>query len=133
MDHLCYFSLVLLCFHACLFVDALWLPAGKGLISLLSFVMSNCDVVTFYIGILGQVWCLIVSISGICSLSYFFTWLFVYLCIYFSFIFDKTIHIKRHRLPPSRLSIHGHMPGICISMFSTVQFITLMQRQVKTS
>ena len=47
MDHLCNFCLVLLCFHACLFVDALWSPAGKGLTSWLSFVMSNCDVVTF--------------------------------------------------------------------------------------
>ena len=33
--------------HARLFVDALWSPAGKGLTSWLSFVMSNCDVVTF--------------------------------------------------------------------------------------
>ena len=41
MDHLCYICLVLLCFHACLFVDALWSPAGKGLTSWLSFVMSN--------------------------------------------------------------------------------------------
>ena len=47
MDHLYYFCLVLLCFHACLYIDALWSPAGKGLTSLLSFVMSNCDVVTF--------------------------------------------------------------------------------------
>ena len=64
MDHLCYFCLVLLCFHAHLFVDGLWSPAGKGLISYafvrvyllipcghllswLSFVMSNCEVVTF--------------------------------------------------------------------------------------
>ena len=47
MDHLCYFCLVLLCFHARLFVDALWLPAGKKLTSWLSFVMSNYDVVTF--------------------------------------------------------------------------------------
>ena len=30
-----------------LFVDALWSPAGKGLNSWLSFVMSYCDVVTF--------------------------------------------------------------------------------------
>ena len=37
---------VLFC-YACLFVDALWSPAGKGLNSWLSFVMSNCDVVTF--------------------------------------------------------------------------------------
>ena len=47
MDHLCYFCPVLLCFHVCLFVDALWSPAGKGPTSWLSFVMSNCDVVTF--------------------------------------------------------------------------------------
>ena len=45
MDHLCYFCLVLLCFHARLFVDALWSPAGKGLASLLSIVKSYCDVV----------------------------------------------------------------------------------------
>ena len=31
VDHLCYFCLVLLCFHARLFVDAFW--AGKGLTS----------------------------------------------------------------------------------------------------
>ena len=47
MDHLRYFCLVLLCFHACLFVDALWSSAGKGLTPWLSFVMSYCDVVTF--------------------------------------------------------------------------------------
>ena len=47
MDHLCYFFLVLLCFHARLSVDALWSPAGKGLTSWLSFVMCICDVVTF--------------------------------------------------------------------------------------
>ena len=41
VDHLCYFRLVLLCFHARLFVDALWSPAGKGLTSWLSFVMSK--------------------------------------------------------------------------------------------
>ena len=46
MDHLCYFCRVLLCFHARLFVDALWSPAGKGLTYWLSFVTSNCDVVT---------------------------------------------------------------------------------------
>ena len=40
-------SFFLLCFHARLFVDALWSPAGKGLTSWLPFVMSNCDVVTF--------------------------------------------------------------------------------------
>ena len=47
MDHLCYFCLVLLCHHACLFVDALRSHAGKGLTSCLSFVVSNCDVVSF--------------------------------------------------------------------------------------
>ena len=37
----------LLCFHARLFVDALWSTAGKGLTSRLSFVMTYCDVVIF--------------------------------------------------------------------------------------
>ena len=47
IDNLCYFCLVMLCFHARLFVDAMWSPAGKSLISWLLFVMSNCDGVTF--------------------------------------------------------------------------------------
>ena len=42
--------LFLSCFcyaFVCLFVNALWSPAGKMLTSWLSFVMSNCEVVTF--------------------------------------------------------------------------------------
>ena len=46
-DNLCYFCLVLLCFRVRLLIDALWSPAGKGLTSWLSLVMSNCEVVTF--------------------------------------------------------------------------------------
>ena len=39
MDHSCYFCLVLLCFHACLFVDAFGLPWERdGLFDLV------CDV-----------------------------------------------------------------------------------------
>ena len=42
------FCLVLLCFHARLFIDALlWSPAGKGLTSWLSFVVPSCEFVTF--------------------------------------------------------------------------------------
>ena len=41
---------------------ALWSQSKKGLTSWLSFVMSNCDVVTFPIGVLGQVLCLIITI-----------------------------------------------------------------------
>ena len=37
----------LLCFCTRLFIFASWSPAGKGLTSWLSFVMSNCDFVTF--------------------------------------------------------------------------------------
>ena len=46
MDHVIS-VLCLLCFHVRLFIDALWSPAGKGLTSWLSFVMSNCEFVTF--------------------------------------------------------------------------------------
>ena len=45
VGHFCY--LVLLCFRAGLFIDALRSTAGKGLTYWLSFVMSNCEVVTF--------------------------------------------------------------------------------------
>ena len=47
MDHYVISVLFLLCFRARLFIDALWSPAGKGLTSWLSFVMSNCEVFTF--------------------------------------------------------------------------------------
>ena len=63
--------LCLLCFRAHLFIDTVWSPAGKGLTSWLSFVMSNCVFVTFPCGILGQVWNLVVSIPDRCPLSYF--------------------------------------------------------------
>ena len=43
VDHLLFMS----CLWCALFIDALWSPAGKRLTSWLSFVMSNCDVVTF--------------------------------------------------------------------------------------
>ena len=72
MDHLCYFGLVMLCFHARLFADVLWSPVGKGLTSWLSFVMSNCDDVTFLL--VSQVRCdalLYRFLIYLCSLSYF--------------------------------------------------------------
>ena len=71
MDLLCFCSvLCLLCLCARLFICALWSPAEKGLTSWLSFVVSavSCQ---FPIGILGQVWYLIVSIPDLCSLTYF--------------------------------------------------------------
>ena len=56
---------------ACLFIDALLSPAGKGLTSWLSLVMSYCVFVIFPYGLLGQVWYLIVSIPDLCPLFYF--------------------------------------------------------------
>ena len=48
MDLLCVCSvLCLLCLCASLFICALWSPAGKGLTSWLSFVVSYCEFVTF--------------------------------------------------------------------------------------
>ena len=37
----------LLCLSVRLFISALWSPAGKGLTSWLSFVVSYCEFVTF--------------------------------------------------------------------------------------
>ena len=42
-----FFVVCLLCFRVRLFIVALWSPAGKGLTSKPSFVMSNCEFVTF--------------------------------------------------------------------------------------
>ena len=70
MDHLCYLCLVFVMLSR-LFIAALWSPAGRGLTSLLLFVMFSCTFVTFPCGILGQVWYLIVLIPDLCPLSYF--------------------------------------------------------------
>ena len=71
MDHLYYLCLVFIMLSR-LFIAALWSPAGKELTSLLLFVKSNCDFVTFPCGILGQVWCLIVLIPDLCHHITFF-------------------------------------------------------------
>ena len=42
-----FLSCFLLCLRARLFICALWSPAGKGLTSLLLFVVSICEFVTF--------------------------------------------------------------------------------------
>ena len=48
VDLLCFCSvLCLLCLCARLFICASWSPAGKGLTPWLSFVVSNCEFVTF--------------------------------------------------------------------------------------
>ena len=63
------FCLVFAMFCARLFICASWSPAGKGLTSWLSFVVSS--VCHFPIGILGRVWCLILSIPDLCNFTYF--------------------------------------------------------------
>ena len=71
MDHL-FFSvlfLCLLCFCARLFICALWSPAGKGLTSGLSFVVSTFEFVTFQL--VSLVCYLIVLIPDLCNLTYF--------------------------------------------------------------
>ena len=72
MNILCFYSVLRLqCLCACLLICALPSPAGKGLTYWLLFVVSNCDFVTLPIGILGQVWYLIVAIPDLCTLNHF--------------------------------------------------------------
>ena len=47
VDLLCLSVLRLLCLCVRLFICALWSPAGKGLTSWPSFVVSDCEFVTF--------------------------------------------------------------------------------------
>ena len=73
VDLLCFCSVLCLpCLCARLFVCALWSPAGKGwpLGSRLWCLLWVCH---FPIGILGQVWYLIVSIPDLCTLTYYQT------------------------------------------------------------
>ena len=64
------FCLMLLCLCARLFICALWSPAGKWLTFWLSFVVFNCEFVTFPL-YPGLVWYLIVSTPDLCTLTYF--------------------------------------------------------------
>ena len=52
---------------SCLFLAALWSPAGKVLL----YVIFSCVFFTFPYSVLGQVWFLIVSIPDLCLLLYF--------------------------------------------------------------
>ena len=72
MDLLCFCSvLCLLCLCARLFICALWTPAGKGLTSWLSFVVSTMSLSLshWYPGA-GVV--LDLSIPDLCILTYFY-------------------------------------------------------------
>ena len=72
MDPLLFSVLCLLCLCVRLFIRAVLSSAGKGLTSWLSFMVYNCDFFYhFPIGILGQVWYLVVSIPDLCTLTYF--------------------------------------------------------------
>ena len=61
--------LCLLCLFTRLFICALWSPAGKGLTSWPSFVVSNCEFVTFPFVSWVKLY-LIVSIPDLCILTY---------------------------------------------------------------
>ena len=88
----------------CLFICALWSPAGKGLTSWLSFVVPV--VCRFPIGILGQVCYLIVWIPDICTLTFFEN-------VYPS-SFYKTLIASPH--------LHAHMNIKVVASVSTYLF-----------
>ena len=71
MDLLCFCSvLCLLCLCARLFICAFVVTCWERA-DLLALVCGvYCEFVTFFIGILGQVWYLIVSIPDLCTLTY---------------------------------------------------------------
>ena len=71
MDILCFCSvLCLLCLCARLFICALWSPAGKGLTSWLSSVVSAVSLPLFH-WYPGSGVYLIISIPDLCTLTYF--------------------------------------------------------------
>ena len=79
---------------------ALWSPARKGMTSWLSFVMLNCLFVTFPCGVLGQVWYLIVSIPGLCHLSY---------------LYNRENLMKKHNIARQRVAKVSTISDYCIT------------------
>ena len=76
MDLLCFCSvLCLLCLCARLFICALWSPAGKGLTSWLSFVVSTVSLSLSH-WYPGSGVDLIVSIPDLCTLTYFDSYIY---------------------------------------------------------
>ena len=70
MEFLCVFSvLYLLCLCARLFICALWSPARKGLTFWLSFVVYNCELITFNL-YPGSGVVLDLSIPDLCTISH---------------------------------------------------------------
>ena len=60
VDHFCYLCFVFVML-SCLSISALWSPAGNGLTSWLACIEVLLCFVTLPCGVLGQMWCLIVS------------------------------------------------------------------------
>ena len=74
MDLFCYlFLMFVFVVLSCLFLAALWSPAGKGL-TIWPFlcVVLSCVFVTFPYCVPGQVWYLIVSIPDLCLPLYIY-------------------------------------------------------------
>ena len=120
MDLLWFFFLSCVCHahYAHLFICALWSPAGKGLISWLSFVVYYFEVCHFPICILGQVWCLIVSIPDLCPLSYF-------QCTFFHSVYH--LELFKNHLQLFKIVLHFReyfwqkiLPGITANFCSNV-------------
>ena len=70
MDHFCYLCLVFIEF-SCLFIVALWSPAGKGLTSWLTRMRRFIVFCHFPKWCPGSGVVLVESIPGLCLLSYF--------------------------------------------------------------
>ena len=92
-----FLSFFLLCFHARLFVDALWSPVRKGLTCWLSFVMSDCDVVTF--PLVSWVRC-----GALLYRSLIFALFFLLLFIYLPFCDDVSSEKITNTLKNTRLT-----------------------------
>ena len=63
--------LCLQCLCVRLFICVLWSPAGKGLTSWLTFVVSDCEFVAVPLVFWVRCSLLIVSIPDLCPLTYF--------------------------------------------------------------
>ena len=111
VDLLCFYSVQkLLCRCARLFICALWSPAVKGLTSWLSFVVSNCEFVTFPL------------VSWVRCGTWLYRFLIFALLLCRRRFVDILIHSRAHyrHLQHQNSQMNCLMQLVCINFHSTV-------------
>ena len=128
---LCFCSvLFLLCLCARLFICSLWSPAGKGLTSWLSFVVSNCEFVTFPLVSWVRCGTCLYRFLIFASLLTFKKGLIIsiwYICIYKNNIAFIHFNFNRLNFPRDHFYVINKVVTFCLSNVMQIPLLLLFQ------